>query len=225
MGKSVAPALVGARFSPLKPQRLLALLLVVFGHAVLIYLIASQSHALRPETVDEFTSVPIYLTPTVQPEREAPRKADVADQLRRKTLLRKESTAIALPVPESIPIADAALPDWSHEAEEAARRMANPVVQRRGFGKPPEDDVVADKPPVGVFERGPSRRMGDIEMIGPGIERRWYSANCFQEFGHLPDLFPAPGLRVNPVRCLVGPRDADGTLFEHLKPEYLKQQR
>jgi hypothetical protein len=225
MGEAAAQSLFGDRLFFRNPQRLLALLLVVLGHSVLIYLIAMHGHSARTVVVDEVPSIPIYLTPLMEVEQEAPRKADVADHTTSKKPLRKESISITLPVKQPTQIAEISRQDWASEAQEAARRMANSVAPRRGFGKPPEEDVVIDKPPVGIFERGSAHRAGDIEMIGPGIERRWYSDRCFQEYGHLPDLFPAPGLRINPVRCTRGPRNADGTLFEHLTPEYLKQKK
>jgi hypothetical protein len=222
MGKASNQLLFGDHLSLLNPQRLLVLLLVVLGHGLLIYLLTLHSNASRTESTDEFRSVAIYLAPIVELEQGAPRKNSVVEATPTNRQKHKESTAIALPVPQAVPSADIAQPDWAMEAEEAAQRIANSVAPRRGFGKPSEDNVATDKPPVGIFERGSPHRAGDIEMIGPGIERRWLNENCFQEFGHLPELFPAPGLRVNTVRCLVG-RAADGTLFEHLKPGYLKQ--
>jgi hypothetical protein len=207
------------------PQRLLALLLVVIGHGLLIYLLATYGHSAPTEANDQFRSVRIYLTPIVEAEQEAPPKTDVTALTLRPKYPSKDSPAITLLVPQPVPSVNSAPPDWAREAHEAAQRMTQSTAPRRGFGKPPVDAVVTDKPPVGIFERESQHHAGDIEMIAPGVERRWYSENCFQEFGHLPELFPAPGLRTNPVRCMTGRRKADGALFEHLKPGYLKQKK
>jgi hypothetical protein len=79
-----------------------------------------------------------------------------------------------------------------------------------------------EKEPPSVFAK-PAHRAGEIQVLVPGIERRWLSERCYMEFGHPPELFAGRGPRVNPVRCNVGPDEVRGDLFDHLKPDYLKQ--
>ena len=196
---------------------------IFIGHAVLIYVL-TRTPSLERETADQFSSRPIYLTPFIV-EPVAARRSRVLTPRREVRPTATESTAltIAEPVPSS-ETADTPSPqvDWAQEATAAAREVTRPKSGPRQFGDRPEEEP----PPQGKYDRPllkpPAHRAGDIEMLGPGIERRWVSENCYMEFGHpLPELFPAPGPKVNPVRCRLG--SVDGHIFDHLKPEYLKQ--
>jgi hypothetical protein len=60
-------------------------------------------------------------------------------------------------------------------------------------------------------------------MVGPGIERRWVSENCFWEFGRPPPLFTGPLPRINQVQCKLGPAEPNSHLFDEIKPGYLKK--
>ena len=62
----------------------------------------------------------------------------------------------------------------------------------------------------------------ESEMIEPGVERRWINSRCYREFGTKGVQLPGALPNINPVTCLIGSGPVRDDLFDHLKPEYLK---
>jgi hypothetical protein len=177
------------------------------------------------DRVDEFRSQPIYLMPLIE-EPPPVRRAEVPAPTIRPQPVLPESTAITLTEPQQVPAVEntpAPRVDWAKEATTAIRNMAQSGSGPVAFGERPKDEAPAAKGPRGLFEKQSPREAGYTEELGPGITRRWLSEKCYMEFGHPPELFPGPGPKFIPVRCIVGSSEADGDLFDHLKPEYLKR--
>ncbi|MEO8316668.1 MAG: hypothetical protein ABI645_17955 [Pseudomonadota bacterium] len=178
----------------------------------------------KRESAEEFSSLPIYLTPIiVQPE--TPRTLRASESVRRAQRRSAETTAIT--VAEPLPDTDLAIPlprvDWAQEVVTTVEAVTRSKREPRKFGALQKKESLPDEESARPLIQPPAHRAGEIEVLGPGIERRWLSENCFMEFGHpLLELFPAPGPKVNPVRCRMGSA-VDGHIFDHLKPEYLKQ--
>ena len=197
----------------------------VLSHALLIWVMATRTTDLEPESADEFSSSPIYLQPLIV-EPVAPRRSQAMTLVRKSQPRHAESAAITAEQPEQAPApSDTPEPqvDWANEATTIARKLADPESGPVQFGNRHKEAPPTDDRYIHPLIKPPVRRAGLIEMVGPGIERRWLSERCYIEFGRLPELFPAPGPRVNPVRCMIGP-SIDGHIFDHLKPKYLQQE-
>lgn len=196
---------------------------VVAGHVVLIYLMARTTELAR-DNADGFSSLQIHIWPLSE-EPATPRISRVAPA--RKVEPRSaESVAITITEPQQAPdTPGTSIPqvDWAQEAAAVIQDMTRPKSGPRQFGDRQKEEPPPDDRYIHPLVKPPAHRAGDIEILGPGIERRWLGERCYMEFGHpLLELFPAPGPKVNPVRCMMG-SSVDGHIFDHLKPEYLKQ--
>jgi hypothetical protein len=201
-----------------RPPRLLILTVLLLCHAAAIYVMGWRIHAPRVPQLDEIRALPIQLMPL--PEREP----EPGHAQPRKVRARPAPTAppdsrasapITMPVPEQVPEKAEAGPDWGNEAKEAAERWVRKHAD--------EIKLPTRKAPIGIFDIESPHKAGDVDILGPGIERRWLSKSCYREFGHMPK--PYTGREMNfpvPISCL-GPSKPRGDLFEELKPEYLKQ--
>jgi hypothetical protein len=206
------------------------LLVVVLGHAVLILYLAGRGSASRGVPEAEITVSPILLLPTTQPDRESAQALRPAAPVRGQLPARRDNAVIAAPPPalESAPIAtpapgttqDAhgAPVDWIGLAQESVPQWGLSTPKHLEFGAIPKEETASQEEPVEFFRKS---REGEIQMIAPGIERRWTSDRCYVEFGHPPDLFFSLAPKVIMSQCL-GPRLTRDDLFDHLKPEYLK---
>jgi hypothetical protein len=202
----------------------------VLGHAVLILYLAGRGTVSRGVPQAEISVLPILLMPITLPEREpaqAPRLAGpVRGQLPRlgdNVVIATppsalESTPIATPAPGTTQDGEGARVDWIGLAEESVPQWDLSTPEHREFGAIPKEETSSQEKPVEFFRKS---RKGEIQMIGPGIERRWTSDRCYIEFGHPPDLFFSLAPKVNMTICLA-PRLPRDDLFDHLKPEYLK---
>lgn len=193
---------------------------------MLIYVMATSTTAVRLEIENGFHSLPIHLIPLIE-ERTPIRIAKAPAPNNKAESYSTESESIAIAEPQQVPAAEGTQPskiDWAKEAETAIQELSQSKPGSPTFGARPKEEPTSDKKPLGVFERKPAHRAaGIIEELGPGLERRWLSEKCYIEFGHLPELIPGSGPRVNPVRCMMGSSSVDGDLFDHLKPGYLKR--
>ncbi len=197
---------------------------IIAGHAVLIYLMATSRTPHRLDRVEEFHSQPIYLLPFIEEPPQVPR-ADVPAPAIRPRPVVAESTAITIAEPQQVPAvenAQAPQVDWANAATTAIQNMARNATVPETFGERKQEEAPAKGPP-GIFEKQSPREAGYTEELAPGITRRWLSEKCYMEFGHLPELFPTPGPKFIPVRCIVGSAEVEGKLFDHLKPDYLKK--
>jgi hypothetical protein len=214
------------------PARALAGIVILLGHAMLLCFISRQAPVQRDAEGDDFSTAPIYVMPIAGSRQETPpppRRADNATALP----VQQEGSgddgevleAAATTAPASQPVneGESARLDLLNAPAEVARLLEQS--RHLGFAEPPEDDVLRQKEPPGVFERGPPHRAGDIEIFERGFERRWVSSSCYQEYGVPRDPLARTIPRVNPVHCLSGSRAVDMDLFDHLKPGYLKQKR
>ena len=207
------------------PLRLLFLAVILLAHAVAIYFLSSGTNAPGIVRGDEFPALPIYITPMLEPQQQESRspRAKLAPMKREES---PASTAIVTPVPPPEgPVAPAAdsRPDWESAATEAAERLARSEAEgdRKYMEETRRDGLPSDKAPPGVFDRD-SHHAGDVQVLGPGIERRWISARCYREFGLPPGLLADSRFNVLPITCL-GPQPPDSDLFDHLKPGYLER--
>lgn len=124
--------------------------------------------------------------------------------------------------PQQIQGPEITQPDWDVEAEKNKQHSGRSTSGQRTFGKA-EHDGDPDGPPNASLETTSPRRAGYIEVLGPGFERHWLSSRCYREFGGPPSLLAASGFKAHPITCLTGSGSVDGALFDHLKPEYLRQ--
>jgi hypothetical protein len=215
-----------------KPSRVLTASLVLIGHAFAIYLLMAGV-ATRPDNrVAESSTIAIRLMPVSAPERSArpeffepesrvPGPTDPAD-LPEIVLVNDDmaGTAISLPSPQPEPGSRERI-DWASQAEQAARRWSEADSGPMKFGPANPRDEPADAPP-NFFEGNSPRKAGYIEMIEPGVERRWINSRCYREFGTKGVQLPGALPNINPVTCLIGSGPVRDDLFDHLKPEYLK---
>jgi hypothetical protein len=229
MGTGAARAGTGLRVYARDPVRALVLAVIVLGHAVLIHFMAQHISVPRILEADGFSAVPIHLMQIVEPEQAPPRRnrrenrpvaslAPLIDPVDEDNS--PESREIATPPMQSATVVPGVRMDWTGEAANADQQIAQ--ARRKGFGEAPQDSMPAEKKPLGVFERGPPHRAGDIELFEDGVERRWISSRCYLDFGGPPDPLARRKPRVNPVQCMLGSSEPDGDLFDHLKPRYLK---
>jgi hypothetical protein len=230
MGTGAARTGTGLQVRARDPARAMALVVILLGHAVLIHFMAQHVSASRILEAEEFSAHPIHLLQIVEPEQEPPRRS------------RQESRPVALPAPQIDPDEQGQSPesteigapqqqtvaevpraqmDWTGAAAKADQQIAQS--RRKGFGAAPQDDPPSEKKPLGLFERGPQHRAGDIEMFEDGVERRWVSSRCYRDFGGPPNPLARRNPRVNPLHCLLGPSAVDEDLFDHLKPGYMKR--
>jgi hypothetical protein len=215
--------------------RLLFSAVILLGHAATIYFLMMGIRAPRIVRDDEFSGLPIYVMSMTEPEREKPRKAEVADGLAAKKSPPPESTAITTPDPlqesstTQAPVqetsnTDTTRPDWALEAQKSVRESGRSTHELKRFGSTPQDGPPSDDAPVSIFDGKSPRRAGYVESLGPGYERRWLSSRCYREFGAPPSLSGGTGFIGTPITCLIGSGPPNGHLFDHLKPKYLSEQ-
>lgn len=231
METSAARAGAGPFVCARDPVRVMTMVVIVLGHAVLIFFMVQHNSVPQILAENGFSSLPIHLIQIVEPERVPRRRtpqesspvvassAQQSDPRDESSFL--ENTQIAASVQESIEEAPGVRVDWTGAAAEADQRIAQS--RRMGFGEAPQDNQTPEKKPLGVFERGPPHRAGDIEMFEDGVERRWVNSRCYRDFGGPPDPLARrnPGIKL--LHCLMGSREVDGDLFDHLKPGYMKR--
>ncbi len=201
-------------------RRALVWAFILLGHALLIYGMTRGSTLPRVFPVHEApiaSMMLIFIDPSELRGREP--QSTRSDTFKiSPSAASIEIAAITLPIQaEGVAQPEAAI-DWVEEGKEAARRLPN-------VSTDPQEST--DREPKGIFERETTRhRAGDIEVIGQGIElieRRWINSRCYREFGNMPELRASAGPKVNPIRCNLGSSVPDGSLFDHLKPDYLKR--
>jgi hypothetical protein len=197
---------------------------------VLILYLAGRGTVSRGVPQAEISVLPILLMPTTQPERESAQTLRLTVPVRGQLPRLGGNATIAIPPPalESTPIAtlapgatqdvEGARVDWNGLADESVPQWDLSTSGHREFGAMPKEEASSQEAPVEFFRKS---RAGEIEMIGPGLERRWISDRCYMEFGHPPDLFFSLAPKANMAYCLA-PRLPRDDLFDHLKPEYLK---
>jgi hypothetical protein len=132
---------------------------------------------------------------------------------------RQQSAAITLsaPAPESQVSAD-----WATRAGNIARQLAEQDSGARAFGQGAGKDGLREPAAPNFFELDSPRKAGYIEMLGPGVERRWINSRCYRDFGRPPDRIAGTRPDLNPTNCLVGPGAVRDDLFDHIKPGYLE---
>jgi hypothetical protein len=215
-----------------KQPRVLILSLVLLGHTAAIYVLMAGVPTRADDRVAAFPTIAIRLLPMPAPgpgtrpevfetASSVPRATDPAD-LPEVILVNGDlaGTALSLPPPETEPGPRERI-DWASQAAQAARQWAEPDSGPMQFGPAIPGDEPKD-PPRNIFESNSPRRAGYIEMIEPGVERRWISSRCYREFGAKGVQFPGALPTINPVTCLIGSGPVRDDLFDHLKPEYLK---
>ncbi|HWL62770.1 MAG TPA: hypothetical protein VNQ32_08225 [Steroidobacteraceae bacterium] len=214
--------------------RVLILTAILGGHASAIYLLMTGVVAQRDNPRPEFLSYSIRLTPMLIPEiKVQPEGSDLESELRESSqpaelaiVLPEEdqvSTAVSLPTLDDEPEPWKRI-DWASQAEQSTRAWSEPDSGPMKFGSTDEDEEPSDDPPRNIFEGNSPRRAGIVEMIEPGVERRWINSRCYREFGRKRDQVAGTRPDLNPVSCLIGSGPVRDDLFDHLKPDYLKGQ-
>lgn len=213
--------------------RALILATIILGHTVVIYLLWMRVE--EPPEIQEtvLLSVPITLLPIPDPEVPVSPQDVVPEPLPRTPRPAEERVANDLPaaieqilVPSQTaePVA-IQLPDFAGDAEKTARAWADSNADSRGFNPAAPAREPANAPGRNIFRLDTPRRAGYTEMLGPGIERRWSNSRCYRDFGVPPDRVAGTRQDLNPLTCLVGPGSLRDDLFDHLKPDYLQDQR
>lgn len=209
------------RESAHKPPRTIFVAAILFGHGLIVLLLLGRAQERRVIPESDIGTLPIYITPMtprttrnqthkVATTRSAPRDAETSIN----PPITPTPPAPGVPTPPNPPI------DWASEAQQAARRAAQPD-ERAQFIR--RDESILRPGPAQPARGDRPHRAGDIEMVGPGIERRWISENCYWEFGRPPPLFTGPLPRLHQVHCKPGALEPAGDLFDEIKPGYLKE--
>lgn len=215
-----------------KQPRVFILSLVLLGHGAAIYVLMAGVPTRSDNRVPSFPTIAIRLMPMPAPgpgtrpevfdtASRAPRAIDPAD-LPEVVLVNDDlaGTAISLPSLETEPGPRERI-DWASQAAQTARRWSEPDSGPMKFGPANPGDEPTD-PSRNIFESNSPRKAGYIEMIEPGVERRWINSRCYREFGRKGVQLPGALPNINPVTCLIGSGPVRDDLFDHLKPEYLK---
>jgi hypothetical protein len=216
--------------TPAQP-RVAFVVAILVGHGLMIYLLLDRSGILRRETPDAelWSRVFISSIPTRAAQADS-HKLTSATSAKQKPeidnvpvdtapLAQEVATPAQIELPSS---SSAPSIDWTHEATVAARRSVEQGSKGRDFGDSTRDDSVLRKKIQEAPHVNHGRRAGVIEMVGPGVERRWVSERCYWEFGSPPPLFSGPGPTLNPLHCMIGPSDPNSHLFDEIKPRYLQ---
>lgn len=215
-----------------EPPRFAFVAAILVGHGLLIYLLLDRSGIFRRETQDAELWNRVYIAsiPSLTERAKSQEMATAASATRRperdtapidlEPLAREEVS----PVPDGLPPSDSAPSiDWKQEATGAARRSVELGTKAREFSDLTRDDSVLRKKIEEAPKVSRGHRAGDIEMVGPGIERRWVSEKCYWEFGTPPPLFAGQGPMTNPLHCMIGSVEPNSHLFDEIKPKYLRE--
>lgn len=197
--------------------RLLFIVIILLGHAAALHFFSIRIADSRSVRRAQPMALPIRLVLTPLPQksaqparvstREVPR--DVATPVQMSADIRLEQ-----------PVADR--PDWGVEAGRIARQLAETGSGPKVFGQAGEADEPGEPAVPNFFESESPRKAGYVEMLGPGLERRWINSRCYREFGRPPDRIAGTRPDLNPIQCMVGPGSPRSDLFDHLKPDNLK---
>ncbi len=199
---------------------------VLTGHAVAIYLLAvSGDVQVYPRSVKLLT-FPIRLAPNFPvespplPQGEMTRHVpEPAPRLADEAPLPSVISTSSLPEPDPTPGEGV---DWAGQAEKRSRNWVEPESAPLKFGSSGQSEDPTQELGRNIFESRSPRRAGFVEMIEPGVERRWLSSRCYREFGKRRDSVADTRPDLNPVTCLMGSGPPRDDLFDHLKPDYLK---
>jgi hypothetical protein len=217
-----------------EPPRLLFMAAILFGHGLIVYLLLDRTGMLRVAVASDELWSRVYIAPI--PDRRPPSPLSSAldnpagADTRQPTI--KAPVFVPSPLVEKVPpttssdpvASDTAPPiDWAREAEDGARRSVQLGASGRLFSDSTRDETRTRREPEEVPKADPGRRAGVIEMVGPGIERRWISQKCYWEFGQPPPLFAGPGPKTNQVHCMVGSAEPNSHLFDEIRPRYLRK--
>lgn len=218
-----------------EPPRLLFITIILLGHAAAIQFLSVRIEVLRSEDTSGQLALPIRILLAPPPEANRPSAEQVnriapANAARRNVERaqveleeRQPSTAITLPAPMLEPESQVR-PDWAAQAGQIARQLAGQGFGPHSFGQGGEEDELREPAAPNFFELDSPRKAGYIEMLGPGIERRWISSRCYRDFGRPPDRIAGTRPDLNPINCMVGPGAVRDDLFDHLKPDYLEEE-
>ena len=213
------------------PRRALVLAVILLGHAVAVYLLSVRIDRPQPRPDAEFLSLPIRLMPLPEPPRSTTPPREGPDRLviePRRPVNEdappdptERSTAITLPsaeVESQDPI------NWIGQMEARAKGFGDPAPGPMEFGLDTNQPQPEEPAPLNIFRSNSPRRAGYVEMLEPGVERRWVSSRCYRDFGKPALIIPGTRPDLNPMTCLVGEGPVRDDLFDHLKPDYLQDQ-
>jgi hypothetical protein len=233
MRTGAARAGAGPRVRAPDPVRAMIVAVIVLGHGALMFFMAQHVSVRQFPAGQKFSALPIHLIQIGEPDQVQPgRSRQESSPVETSSAQQSnpgdvnnltESTEISSSGRESLEEVPGVRMDWTGAAAEADQRISQS--RRKGFGEGSQDNQTSGRKTLGVFERGPPHRAGDIEMFEDGVERRWVNSRCYRDFGGPPDPLARRSPRVNLLNCLMGPREVEGDLFDHLKPGYLQQKK
>lgn len=215
--------------------RVLFIVIVLLGHAAAIHVFSLRIAGSRTARTAQPMALPIRLVLSPLPgepaaqarssSSEAPRPATTAVEVAHDVRfeLTEESRAIALPSPGMNPDAGERR-DWGAAAGRIARQLAEAGSGPMQFGSAGEEEEPREPAAPDFFELDSPRKAGYVEMLGPGRERRWINSRCYRDFGKPPYTITGTRPDLNPINCMVGPGSPRSDLFDHLKPDSLKDQ-
>lgn len=219
------------------PPRTLFLAVILLGHTAAIYLLSIRFERPQQRQNAEFASLPIRLMPLPEvPRTTAPRRGgveqlvigptrpldDPLDDVPHQPTERSET--ITLPSPEAESQAARDPISWIGQMQAGTGGWGEPDPGTMEFGLEAHQPDPEEPPSLNIFRSNSPRRAGYVEMLEPGVERRWVSSRCYREFGKPSLVIPGTRPDLNPLTCLTGKGPVRDDLFDHLKPDYLKQE-
>jgi hypothetical protein len=213
----------------------LFIVIVLLGHAAAIHFFSLRIAGSRTARTAQPMALPIRLVLTPLREEpapqarssnsEAPRSATSAVEVAHDARLEmpEESRAITLPSSDMNPDAGERR-DWGAAAGRIAQQLVEAGSGPMQFGAAGEEEELREPAAPNFFELDSPRKAGYVEMLGPGRERRWINSRCYRDFGKPPYTIPGTRPDLNPINCMVGPGAVRSDLFDHLKPDNLKDQ-
>lgn len=215
------------------PPRALILAAILVGHAGVIYLMSLRTEGPEEMPKMEILTIPIHLMPLAANQGPPPPEGDAAPSAPRTRRLpqnvpeevsparTQQSVAITLPPPDTALQAGPEI-DWAAQADRMNSDWADSGPPLKASGRVNEDDEPAGSSVRGIFERNSPRQAGYVEMLAPGVERRWSNSRCYRDFGVPADRIAGTRSDLNPLNCITGPSAVRDDLFDHLKPDYLQ---
>jgi hypothetical protein len=204
--------------------RLLLLAMVAGAHAFIIMLFG---YTLRPISDNGRERYSVWLiaeepdeTPTsVQSKLPLNTKATDLNAAPEQGVASRLRNDISPPASNAKPV------DWRAAGSDAVARTMERSSRAKSQRPLRSDPVTIERPSTssegGLFT-APLYRNGDVQRFDDAELNTWINSECFATNRHDGPL-PGPANQVNVVcKGNVGKRKADGTLFEHLVPSYLR---
>ena len=210
-----------------RPTRVILMLVVIALHA--LFLLAIQH--LRMQQRDAIDDGSLVLVDVVRPRPPTPDpKQSPVEPVRTSRRPRSAASEASRVAESAPPVASSSTPpgiDWRGNAARSAERVlaSGAGEQYRSFGPKTEGEREVPSIP-NIFRDEPKHELGEVGEDAAGDPIVWMSDNCYTTLDKRVQtardwVKDTPG-RFAPaeIMCLfppIGRREADGTLFEHIK--------